>query len=126
MWAKIGPRWNWKCFPLRLILHDHVRAHDVAGMRSGVNWMRENERSRLSASVLNEEGLAEARHPSQQDVPARERPGEHVIDHLVVPDDDLAHLVAESVEVGDELLDALFLSVRRGGRLRHAQTPFPS
>jgi len=78
-------------------------------MRSGVNWIREKDRSR---------------HAFEEHVAAREQSGQHVTDHIVVADDNLAHFFAKSPEVVDELLDPLLLRLRRGRR-RHTQLLSP-
>ena len=63
-----------------------------AGIRSGVNWMRLNDRSRICATVLMSSVLARPGHAGDQAVPAGEERDEHLIDHRVLPDDDLADL----------------------------------
>ena len=82
-----GPCWNWKwrrpasscdttCVPMM-----------SAGMRSGVNWMRENSRCSASAQGLHQQRLAQARHAFQQHVTGREQAGEYAVDQVVMTDD---------------------------------------
>ena len=52
MWPKMGPRWNWKCFRASASSTMMLVPMMSPGIRSGVNWMREKESSRLSARVL--------------------------------------------------------------------------
>ena len=63
-----------------------------AGIRSGVNWIRLNDRSRICATVLISSVLARPGHAGDQAVAAGEQRHQHLIDHLVLADDDLADL----------------------------------
>ena len=63
-----------------------------AGIRSGVNWIRLNDRSRICATVLISSVLARPGHAGDQAVAAGEERHQDLIDDLVLPDDDLADL----------------------------------
>ena len=63
------------------------------GIRSGVNWMRLKPRSRIRGQRADHQRLRQPRHALQQAVPAGEDGGEHLLDHLVLPDDDLLQLL---------------------------------
>ena len=64
MWAKIGPCWNWKCFRPSASSTMMLVPMMSAGIRSGVNWMRENESSSPSESVLTSSVLPSPGTPS--------------------------------------------------------------
>src|SRR5439155_696030 len=74
MWAKIGPRWNWKCFRPASSSTIMLVPMMSPGMRSGVNWMREKDSSRLSASVLMSRVLPRPGTPSSSTCPPAKRP----------------------------------------------------
>ena len=57
------------------------------GMRSGVNWMRLNERSQRVRERADEERLGQAGHADEQGVAAREQRHQQPLDGLVLPDD---------------------------------------
>ena len=92
-----------------------------AGMRSGVNWIRENDEVEALGERLDQEGLAQARHALEQDVAAGEHAREHVGDDLVVADDDLRDGAAGGLEGGDHRHSSSHTSSRaplsRRGRL---------
>ena len=74
------------------------------GIRSGVNWMRLKSRSRISASVLISSVLARPGHAGDQAVAAGEERDQHLLDDLVLPDDDLAQLGEDALApFGDPL-----------------------
>ncbi len=125
MWPKIGPRWNWKCFrpsPSSTMMLVPMMS---PGIRSGVNWIRENVRSSALGEGRDEQRLAEAGHTLQQHVAAGEEADQHVVDHVVVTDDHLLDLGAQGLEGGDELLHAPLLGLGRLDGLGHAQLLFP-
>ena len=107
--------------PARLVLDDHVGAHDVAGHEIGRELDARKGQLEALRQRLDEQGLAETGDAFEQHVSAGEETGEHVIDHVIVADDDLADLGAEGLEAGHELLDTLFLTLGRHGRLRHSR-----
>ena len=72
-----------------------------AGIRSGVNWIRENERSRHPGQGPDEKGLPEP-GTYQEDMPAREERDEYLVHDLVVSDDDLVDLTFEPPVTPDE------------------------
>ena len=74
------------------------------GIRSGVNWMRENLRSSTCAIVLIEQRLRQARHADDQAVAAGEQRQQHVLDHFLLTDDEL-------VQLGDDLVVSGFEAV---------------
>ncbi len=107
--------------PARLVLDNHVGAYDVAGHEVGRElYAREGQIETLGQG-LDEESLAETGDAFEEHVSAGEEAGKHVVDHVVMADDDLADLAAERLESGDELLDPLFLTRGWRGRLRHSQ-----
>jgi hypothetical protein len=54
----------------------------------------EAQRQRLRQPA-DEQRLGQARHPDQQRMPPREQADRQLLDHLVLPDDDLAQLRVE-------------------------------
>ena len=67
------------------------------GIRSGVNWMRLNFRSSTCASVCDEQRLGQPRHADQDAVAADEEREQHLLEHVVLPDDQLAQLAEHAV-----------------------------
>ena len=98
MLAKIGPCWNWNVLPTVGVLDDDVVPTMSAGIRSGVNWMRENESSSPSGERLDEQRLAEPGDALENDVTARKHPDENVRDDFAVADDDLSTPRAQRLE----------------------------
>ena len=88
------------------------------GMRSGVNWIRLKSRSRMSASVLISSVFARPGHAGDQAVAAGEERDQHLLDDLVLADDDLAQL-------GENALAARrdFFRADGGNRRIHAGCP---
>ena len=68
-----------------------------AGIRSGVNWIRLNDRSRICATRLDQQRLGQARHAGDQAVPAGEQRHQHLVDDRVLADDDLADLAEDAL-----------------------------
>ena len=68
-----------------------------AGIRSGVNWMRLKTRWRICASGLDEQRLGQTRHAGDQAMAAGEERDQHLIDHRVLADDDLADLAEDAL-----------------------------
>ena len=62
------------------------------GMRSGVNWMRLNLRSRTFASVETSSVLARPGTPTSRQWPFAKRAVRSSFDDLFLPDDDLPQL----------------------------------
>ena len=118
MFAKMGPLRNSKRLPPLASSSMTVVPMMSAGIRSGVNWMRENvERERLGQRA-HEHRLAEPGHAFEQRVRPGEHAGEHAVDDLAVADDDLADLFAQRADLPLELLDtsaraSRFVSVHR-------------
>ncbi len=79
-----------------------------AGIRSGVNWMRLNSRSSASASVRTSSVLPRPGTPSSSAVAADEQAGQHAVDDLRVPDDDLRDFVVNRLVTLGELRRAGF------------------
>ena len=69
-----------------------------AGIRSGVNWMREYLRCRTRAECSQQSSLAEAWNAFEQDVAARQQADQNAIDHLLLADDDLSDFGANLIE----------------------------
>ena len=62
------------------------------GIRSGVNWMRENFSSSTRASVWIEQRLRQARHADDQAVAADEQRQQHLMHGVCLADDQLLQL----------------------------------
>ena len=75
------------------------------GIRSGVNWMRLKLRSSAWASVLTISVFARPGTPIEQGVAAAEDRHQQLVEHLVLPDDDLADFLPQLLVGGAELLD---------------------
>ena len=88
------------------------------GIRSGVNWIRLNDRSSASATRLHHQRLGQPRHADQQRVAAAQDGGEDPLDHVVLPDDPLRHLAAQPDDRLGQALELLDVVVRRWLRLR--------
>ena len=103
MFAKIGPGANtiWRAAGGRVFLDD-VRAGDVRRHQVG----RELDAVELEVEHLrerpDEQRLRQAGHADDQAVAADEQRQQHLIDDVVLPDDELA-------ELGDDLLLAAFI-----------------
>ena len=69
------------------------------GIRSGVNWMRENRRSSDSRHRVDQQRLRQPGRADDQAVAADKERHQHLLDDLLLPDDDLAQL-------GEDLLPA--------------------
>ena len=67
------------------------------GIRSGVNWMRENFRSSTRAMRVDEQRLGQARHADDQAVAADEQRQQHLLDDVLLPDDQLAQLADDLI-----------------------------
>ena len=74
MCAKIGPDWNWKCFRPSASSTMMFVPMISAGIRSGVNWIRENESSSPSASVFMRSVLPRPGTPSRRTCPPANMP----------------------------------------------------
>ena len=74
-----------------------------AGIRSGVNWMREKSRSSVLASVRTSSVLPKPGHALQQAMAADEQARQHAVDDLVVSDDHAADLLVDGAVAIDEL-----------------------
>ncbi len=89
-----------------------------AGSRSGVNWTRPKLRPSACGYAGDEQRLGKPGHANQQRVPARQQGDEHGVDHFVLPDHDLGHLLLEPARgLGAPLeqLDIARWRRRRGG-----------
>ena len=89
--AKIGPFTNRR---LRWPFSSSSTSVPVmsAGIRSGVNWIRLNDRSRISRERLDQQRLRQTGHAGEQAVPAGEERHQDLVDDVVLPDDHLADL----------------------------------
>ena len=79
-----------------------------AGIRSGVNWMREKLQVERLGQRAHQQRLAQARHAFEQAVAADEQAGEHAVDDVVVADDHAAELLANGLVARGELGRLLF------------------
>ena len=77
------------------------------GIRSGVNWMRLNDRCRISRERADQQRLGQPRHADEQAVAAAEDGHQELLDDLVLADDDLADLVGHPLVGGGDFLDRL-------------------
>ena len=87
-----------------------------AGMRSGVNWMRENSQPSTCASVRTSSVFATPGTPSISACWPMKNGDERLVDDLALADDDLAHFSPDGLEQVGELFKILlhkFLA-RRG------------
>ena len=79
-----------------------------AGIRSGVNWIREKSRFSVSRERPHEQRLAQPGHAFQQAMPADEQAGQHAVHDVVVPDDHAAQLLVNGLVTLGKLRGALF------------------
>jgi hypothetical protein len=85
-----------------------------AGIRSGVNWMRLNARSRTSLSVRTSKRLAQTGHALEQHVAAGKNRGQGPVHHGVLADHDASDFTADT-GVNLTKLGDLFLGVHGVG-----------
>ena len=69
-----------------------------AGIRSGVNWMRENFRFKHSAERAHQQRLAQPGHAFEQTWPPANQGDKHLLDQFFMADDDARHLGFEFIE----------------------------
>ena len=123
MCAKTGPALELEVLPSVRVLDDDVRADDVGRHQVGRELdPREREVEALRQRP-DEQRLAEARDALEQDVPAREERDEHVVDDLVVADDDLVDLLFEPPVTLDEGFYALTGHALPSGRWNRCRAP---
>ena len=72
------------------------------GIRSGVNWMRENFRSSTARQRVDQQRLGQPGHADDQAVAADEERQQHLVDDVVLTDDQL-------LQLGDDLVAAAFI-----------------
>jgi hypothetical protein len=101
------------------VLHDDVGADDVARHQVGRELDAGERQLEALREGLDQECLAEPGNAFQQHMPAREETDQHLVDDLVVADDDLADFGAQRLVGAHELLDSLLLGLAGHGRLRH-------
>ena len=78
------------------------------GIRSGVNWMRLNVEVEDVGERLDQQRLGQAGHAGDQAVAAGEQRDQHLLDDLVLADDDLAELGEDPLAAfGDALRAAV-------------------
>ncbi len=70
-----------------------------AGIRSGVNWMRENSSANDSASVRTSIVLPRPGTPSSKACEAGQHAGDDAVDDLTVADDDARDFFAQRADV---------------------------
>ena len=66
------------------------------GIRSGVNWMREKRQVDDAGQGVDEQRLGQPGHADDQAVAADEQREQHLRQHLVLADDELAQLLADA------------------------------
>ncbi len=64
------------------------------GMRSGVNWMRRNCEAERVGDGAHHQCFRRARHAGQQAMAADEDGDQDLVEHFLLADDHLAHLLA--------------------------------
>ena len=102
--AKIGPGWKRRALVAALSVSMIMLPTMSAGIRSGVNWMREYFRCSTRASVRSSVVLPRPGHAFEQHVAAGEQADEHAVDHVRLADDDLADFLANAVQtIGRDL-----------------------
>ena len=84
-----------------------------AGIRSGVNWMRLNVEVEDLGERLDQQRLGQPGHAGDQAVAAGEQRDQHLIDDLVLADDDLAQLGEDAVRGRSATRSALLGDVGR-------------
>ena len=88
-----------------------------AGIRSGVNWIALELQVQRLGQRPDQQRLAQPRHAFEQHMAAGDQGGKGIIHDIAEPDNDLADLAAQRLEVRAELVELLFHLV---GRLRFA------
>ena len=119
MFEKIGPgtngrsacpvAWSWSMISVPVM---------SLGIRSGVNWMRLNFRCNACASVEIGQRFGQPRHADGQAVAAGEDADQHLLDHLVLADNDLVDLADEHLAGLGDAADGFF-GTHLGGGCRH-------
>src|SRR5438105_2357185 len=89
------------------------------GMRSGVNWMRENFQSKADARALTMSVLASPWHADDQGVRAGQPAGQQQVDRPVLADDDLVQAVPDGLHPLGERADPLRGDGQVGIGVRH-------
>ena len=79
-----------------------------AGMRSGVNCMREKLKLKISPRLRTIRVLPKPGHAFEQTMAAAHQRDEDLLDQLFMADDDARHLGAQLVEGAPRAVDALF------------------
>ena len=74
-----------------------------AGMRSGVNWIRENCRCRAAPRLLTSSVFAEPGHAFEESMAAAQQAGEQAVHDVALPHDGLGDLGTDARHVGAEL-----------------------
>ena len=108
MLAKTGP-WTNRKTRLPVVRSSSRTSVPVMseGIRSGVNWMRLNDRSSTCDERADQQRLGQARHADQQAVAPAEHRDQHLLDDLLLPDDDPRELRRHPLVGGVEGLDGL-------------------
>jgi hypothetical protein len=79
-----------------------------AGMRSGVNWIRENSSPKARARVRTRRVFPSPGTPFQKDMALAEEADEDLLDHLAVAHDHFPELPPQGLELLLGLLQGLF------------------
>ena len=100
-----------------------------AGIRSGVNWMREYLSCRAARQGAQQCGLAEAGDALQQHMAAGEQADQHAFHHVVLPYDDFGDFAADGIRAGSTACwrvasDPTFYIVEHGYRRRSGRGEF--
>ena len=93
--AKTGPWMNWKrALAGALVLLEDLRAGDVGGHQVGRELDAVEAEVQDPGQAADQQGLGQAGHAHQQHVAAGEEGDQHLLDHLLLADDDLGDLGA--------------------------------
>jgi hypothetical protein len=116
------------------VLLDDVDARDVGGHQVGGELDPAELHVERPRQRARHQSLADPGHPQEQDVPAAEQADEQVVDHRLLADDHLGHLLADAeprvAEPGDDrgvVVGEVFGGGRVGGsRVWHRSRAFRS
>ena len=105
--------WNAAAAGLRVVLQD-VGAGDVRRHQVGRELNAAKRQLQDPGDRADQQRLRQPRHADQQAVPAAEQGDQQLLDDIVLPDDDLADLLAHARVRGGEAADGLGLLLADG------------
>ncbi len=106
----MGPGWKRSGFAAWSSVSIIMLPTMSAGMRSGVNWMREYLSCRGAREGSQQRGLAEAGNAFQQHMAAGEQTDQDAFDDVILADDNFGDFAADSIEPLDRKLECRFSS----------------